>query len=71
VKRPLSKAQRADKLEELERLVLAALMLGQQLLADDLARLGRGEEARDVPQLSLAAHRLQLVHSWARAEVSR
>lgn len=67
----LSKAQRADKLEELERLTLAALMLGQQLLADDLGKLGRGEEARDVPQLSLACHRLQLVHTWTHAEVAR
>jgi hypothetical protein len=61
-RRPLTKAVRAAKREDLHKLVLAASLRASELLADDLGRLARdqavGPETR---QLSLALHRLQLV----------
>ena len=60
-KRPLTKAQRATKREEAHQLVLAASLRLSELLADDLTRLARDEQAPEVRPLSLAVHRLQLV----------
>ena len=69
--KPLTRAQRAAQLEQLQQLALAATMVASKLLADDLAKLGRGQEAPDARQLTLAVHRLQLVHSWVHQELAR
>lgn len=61
----LTEAARAQLLEDLEALVLASAMTARKLLADDLAKLAKGREARSTRSLSLAAHRLQLVHGQA------
>jgi hypothetical protein len=62
--RPLSKAVRSAKREDLQRLVLAASLRASELLADDLTRLARDEAVGpEVKRLSLALHRLQLVAS--------
>lgn len=60
-KRPLTRAQRATKREELHQLVLAAALRSQELVADDLGRLAKGQAAPELRDLTLAAHRLQLV----------
>jgi hypothetical protein len=60
-KRPLTKAQRATKREELHQLVLAAALRAQELVADDLGRLARDQAAPELRELTLASHRLQLV----------
>lgn len=64
-RKALSKAQRANKVEELCQLVLAANLRCSELLADDLRRLAQDHPAPDARPLSLAAHRLQLVHQAA------
>lgn len=69
--RPLTQAQRATQLEQLEQLTLAATMTASKLLAHDLAKLARGEAAPDAKQLTLAIHRLQLVLGWVQGEVAR
>lgn len=59
--KPLTKAQRATKRAELHQLVLAAALRSQELVADDLARLAKDQAAPELRELTLAAHRLQLV----------
>lgn len=60
-KRPLTKAQRATKRSELHQLVLAAALRASELVADDLGRLAKDQAAPELRELTLAAHRLQLV----------
>ena len=59
--KPLTKAQRATKRDELHQLVLAAALRASELVADDLQRLAKDQEAPELRELTLAAHRLQLV----------
>jgi hypothetical protein len=60
-KRPLSKAVRAAKRKDLHQLVLAASLRANELVSDDLVRAAREEATPELRDLTLAAHRLQLV----------